>query len=41
MLVAIIPGSLDDFAGMRFVLFDSRIGKQTNIVVNVEIEKRA
>ena len=39
MLVSLIPAPLNYFPGVRLVLFDTGIGKQTNVVVDVKVEQ--
>lgn len=39
VLVPLVIASLDDFARMRLVFLHSRVGEQTNVVVDVEIEQ--
>ena len=41
VLVAIVPASLDDFACVRLILLDGRIGQHPDIFVHVEVEERS
>lgn len=39
MLAALVPAPLYNFARMRFILLDTGIRKDTNIIVNVKVEQ--
>ena len=41
MLVPLVPTSLDDFAGMKLVFLNARVGQQTDVVVDIKVEQRA
>lgn len=41
MLIPLIPTAFHDFTGVRFVFLYSRIGQQTDVVVNIKVEQWA
>ena len=41
VLIALVPTTLDDLAGVRLVLFLGGVGEQPYVVVHVEVEQRA
>ena len=41
VLIALVPTTLDDLAGVRLVLLLRGVGEQPHVVVDVEVEERA
>lgn len=40
MFISLVIASLDDLARVRFILLLRSIGKQTHVIMNVEIKQR-
>ena len=40
VLVAVVPGALDELGGVRLVLLDGGVADEAHVVVDVKVEER-